>query len=69
MYKNLAAALAAAFFLSPALSQKAEPLKVGFVYVAPITDAGWVRQHEEGRKAVQAAFGERVRTSYVENVA
>jgi simple sugar transport system substrate-binding protein len=68
MYKNLAAAFAAACFLSPALAQKTEPLKVGFVYVAPITDAGWVRQHEEGRKDVQAAFGERVHTSYVENV-
>ena len=46
-----------------------EPLKVGFVYVAPIGDAGWVRQHEEGRKAVAAALGEQVKTSYVENVA
>ena len=53
MYKNLAAVLAAAcLFLSPpSFSQtrrKAPPLKVGFVYVAPITDAGWVHQHEEG---------------------
>ena len=45
------------------------PLKIGFVYVAPVTDAGWVRQHEEGRKAVQAALGDRVQTLYVENVA
>ncbi|HYE40564.1 MAG TPA: BMP family ABC transporter substrate-binding protein [Ramlibacter sp.] len=69
MYKNLAAALAAALFILPAQSQKSEPLKVGFVYVAPLADAGWVRQHEEGRLAVQAAFGARVKTSYVENVA
>ncbi len=69
MYKNLAAALAAAsVFISPAHAQKPEPLKVGFVYVAPLTDAGWVRQHEEGRLAVQATFGDRVKTSYVENV-
>ena len=45
------------------------PLKIGFVYVTPVTDAGWVRQHEEGRKAVQAALGDRVQTLYVENVA
>jgi basic membrane protein A len=45
------------------------PLKVGFVYVTPVTDAGWVRQHEEGRKAVQAALGDKVKTTYVENVA
>jgi basic membrane protein A and related proteins len=45
-----------------------EPLKIGFVYVAPLTDAGWVRQHDEGRKAVDAALGAQVKTTYVENV-
>jgi basic membrane protein A len=71
MYKNLAAALAAACFFTPAFSQTpaAAPLKVGFVYVTPITDAGWVRQHEDGRKAVEAALGAKVSTAYVENVA
>src|SRR5437868_6862467 len=72
MYKNLAAALAAACFLSPSFSQPApaaDPLKIGFVYVAPVTDAGWVRQHEDGRKAVEAALGAKVKTTYVENVA
>ena len=76
MYKNLVAALAAACFISPVFSQTApsatavkEPLQVGFVYVAPLTDAGWVRQHDEGRRAVLAALGARVKTTYVENVA
>ncbi len=79
MYKNLAAALRAAAcfalagtcYLSPAFSQTvaAAPLKIGFVYVTPITEAGWVHQHEEGRKAVQAALGSKVETSFVENVA
>ena len=71
MYKNLAAALAAAcsFLISCAAAVAAEPLKVGFVYVTPVTDAGWVRQHEEGRRAVDAAFGTRVKTTFVENVA
>ncbi len=73
MYKNLAAAFAAACFISPVFSQVAAsakpPLKIGFVYVAPITDAGWVRQHEEGRKAVEAALGASVATTFVENVA
>lgn len=68
MYKNLVAALAAACFLSPVFSQPADPLKIGFVYVAPITEAGWVRQHEEGRKAVDAALGGKVKTTFVENV-
>jgi len=72
MYKNLAAALAAACFFLPAFSQpapKADPLKIGFVYVTPVTDAGWTRQHDEGRKAVEAALPGKVKTTYVENVA
>jgi basic membrane protein A len=70
MYKNLAAmALAASVIAFPSHAQKNEPLKVGFLYVAPLTEAGWVRQHEEGRKAVQAALDGRVKTSFVENVA
>ena len=80
MYKNLvsagACALVAACFLTPAFAQNSkpsasapEPLKVGFVYVAPLTGAGWVHQHDEGRKAVEAALGARVKTRYVENVA
>ncbi|WP_077000125.1 BMP family ABC transporter substrate-binding protein [Variovorax sp. KK3] len=73
MYKNLAAAFAAACcWISPSFSQPAkpaaDPLKIGFVYVAPITDAGWVRQHEDGRKAVEAALGGKVKTTFVENV-
>lgn len=62
---------AGALGLSPLIptALASEPLKVGFVYVAPLTDAGWVRQHELGRQAVQAALGPRVETRYVENVA
>jgi len=77
MYKNLAATvmstLVAACFISPAFSQSPAPakelLKIGFVYVTPLTGAGWVHQHEEGRQAVEAALGTQVKTSYVENVA
>lgn len=76
MYKNLAAALVAACFFSPVFPQTSpaakapavEALKVGFVYVSPITEAGWTKQHDEGRKAVEAALGSRVKTTYVENV-
>lgn len=69
MYKNLAAALAAACFFSPAFSQPTPPVKAAFVYVAPLTEAGWVRQHDQGRKAVEAALPGKVVTTYVENVA
>ena len=79
MYKNLAATAVAACCISlaplGAFSQTttktadAALLKIGFVYVAPLTEAGWVRQHEEGRKALQTALGKRVQTTYVEDVA
>ena len=69
MYKNLAAALAAACFFSPVSAQSTPPVKAAFVYVAPLTDAGWVRQHDQGRLAVEAALPGQVKTRYVENVA
>ena len=68
MYKNLAAAFAAACLFSLSPSTSAQPLKAGFVYVTPITEAGWTRQHEEGRKAVDKALGASVKTTFVENV-
>jgi simple sugar transport system substrate-binding protein len=78
MYKNLAATLVAAcFFLSAAQAQIAaqttskstELIKAGFVYVSPITEAGWTRQHDEGRKAVERALGAQVKTTFVADVA
>ncbi len=46
-----------------------DPLKVAFVYVGPVGDFGWTYAHEQGRKEAQAHFGDKVLTSYVENVA
>ena len=80
MYKNLVARRACAlavtsFFFSFPFSAQAQtapvaPLvKAAFVYVAPLTDAGWVRQHDQGRKAVEAALPGKVQTTFVENVA
>ncbi|MES2483844.1 MAG: BMP family ABC transporter substrate-binding protein [Pseudomonadota bacterium] len=71
MFKNLAAcAIAGLLCFSPLVShaQAAPPLKIGFVHVAPVTEAGWVRQHEDGRKALDAALGAQVHTTAVENV-
>ena len=45
-----------------------EPLKVAFVYIGPVGDAGWTFAHDTGRKAVEAKFGDKVKTSFVENV-
>ncbi len=72
MYKNLAAAFAAACFIfslsSQARAADGDPIKAGFVYVTPVLDVGWTRQHDEGRKAVEAALGGQVRTTVVDNV-
>ena len=46
----------------------ADPLKVGFVYVGPTGDHGWTYMHDEGRKAIEAEFGDQVDTIYVESV-
>ena len=43
-------------------------MKIGFVYVGPVGDHGWTYEHEQGRKAVVAEFGDKVKTTYVENV-
>ena len=78
MYKNLAATLVAACFFLPAVQAQTstptpvkatEPIKAGFVYVSPITEAGWTRQHDEGRKAVERALGDQVKTTFVADVA
>jgi len=77
MYKNLAAAFAAACFFSPISSLAAEPsqsaskspVKAAFVYVTPVFDAGWTHQHDQGRKAVEKALGNTVKTTVVDNVA
>ena len=47
---------------------KAEPLKVAFAYVGPVGDGGWTFAHDNGRKALEKEFGDKIVTSYVENV-
>ena len=51
-----------------ALADGHEKLKVGFVYVGPIGDGGWTYEHDQGRLAVEAHFGDKVETIYQENV-
>ncbi|MEJ7138078.1 BMP family ABC transporter substrate-binding protein [Amphibiibacter pelophylacis] len=44
------------------------PLKVAFAYVGPVGDGGWTYAHDQARKAVQAEFGDKIVTSFVEKV-
>ncbi len=45
-----------------------ERLKVGFVYVSPIGDAGWTYQHDQGRREMEKNLAGQVETKYVEKV-
>jgi len=63
--KEEAAAPAAASAAAPA---KPEPLKIAFAYVGPVGDGGWTFAHDNGRKAVEKEFGDKVVTSFVEKV-
>ena len=54
--------------VASAAAPKPEPLKIAFAYVGPVGDGGWTFAHDAGRKAVEAEFGDRVKTSFVENV-
>ena len=47
---------------------KPEPLKVAFAYVGPVGDGGWTFAHDNGRKEVEKAYGDKVVTSFVEKV-
>ena len=58
----------AAVALGMATAAHAADTKVGFIYVGPVGDGGWTYEHDQGRKAVEAAFGDAVETMYQENV-
>ncbi len=62
-----AAPAAAAPAAAPAPA-KAEPLKIAFAYVGPVGDGGWTFAHDNGRKAVEKEYGDKVVTSFVEKV-
>ncbi|HWZ39995.1 MAG TPA: BMP family ABC transporter substrate-binding protein [Bradyrhizobium sp.] len=62
---------AAAVLLAASLSgaaSAADKLKVGFIYLGPIGDLGWTYQHELARQALVKEFGDKIETTYLENV-
>jgi simple sugar transport system substrate-binding protein len=52
--------------LSLAFAQ--DKLKVGFIYVGPVGDAGWTYSHDIGRQKMLEALGDKVETITVESV-
>ena len=47
---------------------KPEPLKIAFAYVGPVGDGGWTFAHDSARQALEKEFGDKIATSFVENV-
>lgn len=45
---------------APAAAPAAEPLKIAFAYVGPVGDGGWTFAHDNGRKALEAEFGNKI---------
>jgi basic membrane protein A and related proteins len=67
-----AGAAALVTIMGPAGAMRASaqetPLKAAWVYVGPVSDDGWTAAHDEGRKAVEAAFPDKIETSYAESI-
>ncbi len=53
---------------TPPPPPKPEPLKIAFAYVGPVGDGGWTFAHDNARKALEKEFGDKIKTSFVENV-
>ena len=68
--RNMLGALAVLPVLafSTAASAQQDPLKVGFVYVSPIGEAGWTYQHDLARKEMEKQLGSKMKSTYVESV-
>src|SRR6202162_5873089 len=70
MRKNTIAATAVSPTAGASLfgASAADKLKVGFIYLGPVGDFGWTYQHELGRQALVKEFGDKIETTYLENV-
>src|ERR1700743_2771362 len=70
MMKRLFAGLAALLLVGSLSSAAfaADKLKVCFIYLGPIGDLGWTYQHELARQALVKEFGDKIETTYLENV-
>lgn len=62
------ALLALSVMLATGLAAAAPP-KIVFLYSAPVGDAGWGFAHEKARREVQAKFGNKIETTFIDSVA
>ena len=50
------------------MAHRLEPFKAAWIYVGPVGEFGWSFTHDQGRKAVEAKFGDAVKTTFIEKV-
>src|ERR1700734_1745453 len=67
-WKSLSLTIAAGFIAASSSAAFAEPLKVAFVYLGPVKDGGWTQMHDEARQKLEKAMGDKIKTTFVENV-
>jgi basic membrane lipoprotein Med (substrate-binding protein (PBP1-ABC) superfamily) len=68
-----AAAVALVFAAAPWAGSTAKEhataqLKAAWIYVGPHNDGGWSQAHDKGRQYVQKQLGDKVKTTFKENV-
>jgi basic membrane protein A and related proteins len=68
MKKLIMALTVAASFAVAGSALAADKLKVGFIYIGPPGDFGWTYQHDQGRKELEKELGDKVETTFLENV-
>lgn len=69
LFKSLVLGAAALALASAApVAAQDKKVKVGFIYVGPIGDHGYSYSHDQGRLAIEKAYGNKVETTYVESV-
>ncbi len=68
LLRTTLAAAAVSILAAASAAAQEDPIKVGFVYVGPVGDHGWTYRHDIGRQAIEAEFGDKVETSFVESV-
>lgn len=65
--RTLLATVAAATIVSTA-AWADDAVTAGFIFIGPVGDGGWTYEHNQGRLAVEEAYGDKVKTVYQENV-
>ena len=68
MKKLLFALAATGALLAAGGASAQDKTKACWIYIGPTGDFGWSYQHDQGRKQVEAELGDKVETTYLENV-